>query len=216
MSQRIIKDSTTQTAKRKINQNFNVKTGNQLALKLLQQGVDLLTTQQLKIKNPKLIRKKQIENAYKYAKDVFNSDLLNKRDIRRNQKKQNISILPFGNVFTHFNIIKKIKNPVTFKIIQNGEVRGELTLDKGGVRSWDNYYLFAQITSKNFWTDKKGVQIQMIPSKPIKKTKPIKQSFKEGKFNCVLNHVFRFFEKKMEETDNKKQNKIINQDVIKH
>jgi len=75
MSQRIIKDSTTQTAKRKINQNFNVKTGNQLALKLLQQGVDLLTTQQLKIKNPKLIRKKQIENAYKYAKDVFNSDL---------------------------------------------------------------------------------------------------------------------------------------------
>jgi len=216
MSQRIIKDSTTQTAKRKINQNFNVKTGNQLALKLLQQGVDLLTTQQLKIKNPKLIRKKQIENAYKYAKDVFNSDLLNKRDIRRNQKKQNISILPFGNVFTHFNIIKKIKNPVTFKIIQNGEVRGELTLDKGGVRSWDNYYLFAQITSKNFWTDKKGVQIQMIPSKPIKKTKPIKQSFKEGKFNCVLNHVFRYFEKKMEDTDNKKQNKIINQDVIKH
>jgi len=64
--------------------------------------------------------------------------------------------------------------------------------------------LFTQITSKNFWTDKKGVQIQMIPSKPIKKTKPIKQSFKEGKFNCVLNHVFRYFEKKMNETDNKK------------
>ncbi len=112
--------------------------------------------------------------------------------------------MPFGNVFTHFNIIKKIKNPVTFKIIQNGEVRGELTLEKGGTKSWDNYYLFVQITSKKFWTDKKGVQIQMIHSKPIKKTKPIKQSFKEGKFNCVLNHVFRFFEKKMEDTDNKK------------
>jgi len=58
MSQRIINDPTTQTAKRKINQFYKVKTGNQLALKLLQQGVDLLTTQQLKIKNPKLIRKK--------------------------------------------------------------------------------------------------------------------------------------------------------------
>jgi len=125
--------------------------------------------------------------------------------------------MPFGNVVRHYNIIKKIKKPVTFKIIQNGEdVIGELTLDKGGVRAWDNYYLFTQITSKNFWTDKKGVQIQMIPSKPIKKTKPIKQSFKEGKFNCVLNHVFRYFEKKMNETDNKKQNKIINQDVKKH
>jgi len=113
--------------------------------------------------------------------------------------------MPFGNVVRHYNIIKKIKKPVTFKIIQNGEdVIGELTLDKGGVRAWDNYYLFTQITSKNFWTDKKGVQIQMIPSKPIKKTKPIKQSFKEGKFNCVLNHVFRYFEKKMNETDNKK------------
>jgi len=107
MSQRIIKDSTTQTAKRKINQSFNVKTGNQLALKLLQQGVDLLTTQQLKIKNPKLIRKKQIENAYKYAKDVFNSDLLNKRDIRDKQKKDNITIMPFGNVVRHYNIIRR-------------------------------------------------------------------------------------------------------------
>ena len=204
MNQRTINDPTTQTAKRKINQFFNVKTGYQLALQLLQQGVDLLTTQQLKIKNQELIRKKQIENAYKYAKDVFNIDLLNKRDIRRKQKKDNVTIMPFGNVFTHFNIIKKIKNPVTFKIIQNGEVRGELTLDKGGVRAWDNYYLFAQITSKKFWTDKKGVQIQMIQSKPIKKTKPIKQSFKEGKFNCVLNHVFQFFEKRMNETDNKK------------
>ena len=87
MNQRIITDSTTQIAKRKINQFYNVRTGNQLALKLLQEGVDLLTIQQLKIKNTKLIRKKQIENAYKYAKDVFNIDLLNKRDIRRKQKK---------------------------------------------------------------------------------------------------------------------------------
>jgi len=71
MSQRTINDPTTQTAKRKINQFFNVKTGYQLALQLLQQGVDLLTTQQLKIKNQELIRKKQIENAYKYAKDVL-------------------------------------------------------------------------------------------------------------------------------------------------
>ena len=115
MNQRIITDPSTQTAKRKINQFYNVKTGNQLALKLLQEGMDLLTTQQLKIKNPKLIRKKQIENAYKYAKDVFNNELFSKRAIRRKQKKQNISILPFGNVFTHYNIIKNIKNPVTLK-----------------------------------------------------------------------------------------------------
>ena len=139
MNQRIITDSTTQIAKRKINQFYNVRTGNQLALKLLQEGVDLLTIQQLKIKNTKLIRKKQIENAYKYAKDVFNIDLLNKRDIRRNQKKQNISILPFGNVFTHYNIIKNIKNPVTIKIFQEGELKKELTLDKGGNKSWANY-----------------------------------------------------------------------------
>ena len=136
MNQRIITDSTTQIAKRKINQFYNVRTGNQLALKLLQEGVDLLTIQQLKIKNTKLIRKKQIENAYKYAKDVFNIDLLNKRDIRRNQKKQNISILPFGNVFTHYNIIKNIKNPVTIKIFQEGELKKELTLDKGGNQAW--------------------------------------------------------------------------------
>jgi len=204
MNQRIITDSTTQIAKRKINQFYNVRTGNQLALKLLQEGVDLLTIQQLKIKNTKLIRKKQIENAYKYAKDVFNIDLLNKRDIRRNQKKQNISILPFGNVFTHYNIIKNIKNPVTIKIFQEGELKKELTLDKGGNKSWANYYLFVQIDSETFWTNGEGVQIQMIQSKPIKKTKAIKQSFKEGKFNCVLNSVFRFFEKKMEDTDNKK------------
>jgi len=43
MNQRTINDPTTQTAKRKINQFFNVKTGYQLALQLLQQGVDLLT-----------------------------------------------------------------------------------------------------------------------------------------------------------------------------
>jgi len=135
MNQRIINDPTTQTAKRKINQFYNVKTGNQLALKLLQQGIDLLTIQQLKLKNKELIRKKQIENAYKYAKDVFNSDLLNKREIRDKLKKDNVTILPFGNVFRHFNIIKKIKKPVTFKIIQNGEIRGELILDKGGVRA---------------------------------------------------------------------------------
>jgi len=68
-----------------------------------------LTIQQLKLKNKELIRKKQIENAYKYAKDVFNSDLLNKREIRDKLKKDNVTILPFGNVFRHFNIIKKIK-----------------------------------------------------------------------------------------------------------
>ena len=37
MSQRIIKDPNTQIAKRKINQFYNVRTGNQLALQLLQQ-----------------------------------------------------------------------------------------------------------------------------------------------------------------------------------
>ena len=205
MSQRIIKDPNTQIAKRKINQFYNVRTGNQLALQLLQQGVDLLTTQQLKIKNPKLILKKQIENAYKYAKDVFNSDLLNQRAIRRNQKlKQNISILPFGDVFVHYPIIKNIKNPVTIKIFQEGKLIRGTTLDKGGKESWFKYYLFVQIDSERFWTDEEGAVIQMIQSTPIKKTKPIKQSFKEGKFNCVLNSIFRFFEKKMEDTDNKK------------
>jgi len=86
-----------------------------------------LTTQQLKIKNPKLILKKQIENAYKYAKDVFNSDLLNQRAIRRNLKlKQNITILPVGDVFRHYKIIKNIKNPVTIQIFQEGELKKSL------------------------------------------------------------------------------------------
>ena len=204
MSQRIIKDPTTQTSKRKIKYSFSVNTGYELALKLLQQGVDLLTTQQLKIKNPKLILKKQIENAYKYAKEVFNSDILNKQAIRRKLRKQNITIMPFGCVFTHVPIIKKIKNPVTIQIFKDGVFRKELYLDKGGNQSWAKYYLFVLIDSERLWTCEEGAEIRMIHSKPIKKTKPIKQSFKEGKFNCVLNSIFRFFEKKMEDTDNKK------------
>ena len=204
MNQRIIKDPTTQTSKRKIKYSFSVNTGYELALKLLQQGVDLLTTQQLKIKNPKLILKKQIENAYKYAKEVFNSDILNKQAIRRKLRKQNITIMPFGCVFTHVPIIKKIKNPVTIQIFKDGVFRKELYLDKGGNQSWAKYYLFVLIDSERLWTCEEGAEIRMIHSKPIKKTKPIKQSFKEGKFNCVLNSIFRFFEKKMEDTDNKK------------
>jgi len=54
----------------------------------------------------------------------------------------------------------------------------------------------------------------MIPSNQ-KENKPIKQSLKKAS-SIVFKSRIPIFEKKMEETDNKKQNKIINQDVIKH
>jgi len=123
---------------------------------------------------------------------------------KETRKKQGIRVLPFGSVFKHYNTIKNLKKPTTFKIINNGEVKGELTLDKGGTKAWSNYYLFVQIESEKFWTNQENTIIQMIPSKPIKKTKPIKQSFKEGKFNCVLKSIVGFFEKKVEESNNKK------------
>ncbi len=90
MTQRIINDPTTKTSKSKINQLFGVKTGNQLALKLLQDGVDLLTASQLNLKNPKLIKEKQIQNAYAYAKTIFNKNVLQQRVEKkqeRNKKK---------------------------------------------------------------------------------------------------------------------------------
>jgi len=187
MTQRIIKDPTTQTSKRKINQSFNVKTGNQLALQLLQQGVDLLTSQQLKIKNPKLIRKKQIENAYKYAKDIFNSNLLNKRVEAK--RKSNIINLETGVIWKNYKTIKNLKRYVLIKVLRNGKPLTEFTLDKGGNKGWQDYVNKMQINSDTFFSDGDNIEIQMIQSKPIKKTKPIKQSFKEGKFNCVLNSI---------------------------
>jgi len=106
MTQRIINDPTTKTSKSKINQLFGVKTGNQLALKLLKDGVDLLTASQLNLNNSKLIKEKQIQNAYAYAKTIFNNNVLQKRTERKQAKKQGIT---YYQLVMYLKITKKIR-----------------------------------------------------------------------------------------------------------
>lgn len=206
---RLITSPQTRASKSKILQFYNVKTGNQLALKLLQSGVDLLSTQQLNIKNPKLIKQKQIENAYMFAMDTFNTDLLQKRQLKKEEakkkrRKPKMVILPSGSPWINYKTIKNLKKPVLINILEKGVLTRSFTLDAG---DWSEYILKIQVKSDEFLTERDGVEIQMIEATKPKKTKPVTQTFKDGKFNCVLEPIKIYIEDKMQSS---KATKTIN------
>jgi hypothetical protein len=72
---RRIGKATTTLGKRKLNQFYKVRTGQQLVLKLLQEGEVLLTDRQENIKSEKIRNAKMVENAYNLIGKRYNTEV---------------------------------------------------------------------------------------------------------------------------------------------
>lgn len=157
----------------------------------------------------------QGRRAYSYFGELVNERILEAREDKKKpitkiiKIKKSKKVIPLGrDVDSMYAKIKKIVG--TAKIIikgDNGTIYYETILDKNNKktlsRQFYDFIMYDSEVSLLDVLDDKTAQVFMITGKKPKGQK-VKQSFKEGSFNCLLKPIKDFIEDKIDNSKNKR------------
>lgn len=191
-----LKDGYTTGTRKKIRSIIGIKTEKSLIQLAKDSGVDLgkrLAT--------------QATRAYDYFAELVNERI---KEARQETKKQktNVGINLGRDVASMYSKIKQIKTTAKLSIVgKNGKIYNEVMLDKNNKqtlsRQFRDFIMYDSEKSLLDILDDKTAMVFIVEGeKP--KGKKVKQSFKEGSFNCLLEPIKLFIEDKIQNSKSKK------------